>query len=247
MDVQEGQLRAGMNPMQPGFGAEAPSSYGMLDSQALELNPALQAAAPAGPLEPLPEVPEGASTSPAAAAATMAVEAAESATAAAVAGRGGGAPDDADIDEPAATVSSIAAAVLAKIDAGGAAGSTAGGGSGTDGTCVRVVTQQGSWHKFYEEVGGLLLAVSGQPKSALHVPSSSHGGSDRMTEAAGAMVGSVGGVHSSAGSASGSDGKQGLGINSQLSVTPEAAADVIRVIELALQSSKEGRTLLFDA
>lgn len=42
MDVQEEQLRAGMNPMQPGFGAERPASYGTLASQAFELDPALQ-------------------------------------------------------------------------------------------------------------------------------------------------------------------------------------------------------------
>lgn len=251
MDVQEGQLRAGMNPMQPGFGAERPSSYGVLDSQALELDPALQAPAPAGPLEALPELPEGTPTaaSPAAAAAAVAAEATEAALEAATAAAMAGRVDSVQMDDscPAATVSSIAAAVLAKIDAGG---SSTGGGSGADGTQVKVVTQQGCWHKFYEEVGVILLAANGQHVPVLHASGGGHamrsssGGLDSITEAAGALTGSKG-IDGRGGSFSGSSGR-GSGINSQLSVAPEAAAEVICVIELAMQSSKEGRTLPYD-
>jgi len=245
MDVQEEQLRAGMNPMQPGFGAEHPDSYGVLDSQALELNPALQAPAPAGPLEPLPEVPEAAPVSPAAAAASVALEARDSAleaaTAAAMAGRIDTASSAA---EPAATVSSIAAVVLAKIDAGAPA---AGGGS-AGGSRVKVVTQQGCWHKLYEEIGGLLLSARGQGKAVL--PAASVSTPSRATETAGttaaaAAEGVVGSRETE--QAAVSTGLRGGGINSQLTVEPEAAAEVIRVIELAAQSSQQGCTLAWDS
>lgn len=223
MDVQEEQLRAGMSPVEPGFGADKPENYGVLHSQALEMDPALShTTAPAGPFEVLSEVPEGGvaapapaaaaatiPTSPAAAAASVAAaardDALEAATAAALAGRRMGRgpttaqPEDSKEGAAAVTVSSIATAVLAKIDAGA---SITGGGNSRQGACVKLVTQPGCWHTFYEEVGRLLLA-------------------------------GVGG------------GGGGRGINDQLSVAPEAAAQVIRVIELAVQSSKEGRTVAF--
>lgn len=252
LDVQEEQLRSGMVPMQPGFGAERPSAYGVLDSQALELDPALCAPAPAGPLEALPELPEGTPTcaSPAAAAASVAADAAdaalEAATAAAMAGR----VDSVTLDvqggkQPAVTVSSIATAVLAKIDAG--ASSTPGASGSNGSTSVKVVTQKGCWYRFYEEVGSLLLASKGQ--CVPHMQHSSSGSSGHSmarnaeTEAAGALMGST---------SRGDEGRggsftvvKGGGVNSMLSVQPEAAADVIRVIELTLQSSKEGRTLVY--
>lgn len=248
MDVQAGQQRAGMSPTQPGFGAEAPSSYGVLDSQALELDPALQAPAPAGPMESLPELPEGTPTaaSPAAAAAAIAIEARdaalEAATAAALAGKLEPAQAAHGEHCPTATVSSIAAAVLARIDAGGS--ST--GGGGNEGTRVMVVTQQGSWHRFYEEVAMILLGSNGQP--SLHAAARTHSGGalDSMAEAAGALTaaGSGRGGSSFSGSGSGA-GRRGGAINGQLAVAPEAAAEVIRVIEMPMQSSKEGRTLMY--
>jgi hypothetical protein len=145
------------------------------------------------------------------------------------------------LGDSTATVSSIAAAVLAKIDAGGS--STGGGGKQTDSTSIKVVTQQGCWHRFYEEVGMIMLAAKGQPAPALFAAAGSHtgGAADSMTEAAGALTGSKG-TDARSGSFSSSSGRAS-GINSQLSVPPEAAADVIRVIELAMQSSSEGRTL----
>lgn len=164
-------------------------------------------------------------------------------TVAAMAGRVGMAAD-----EPAATVSSIAAAVLAKIDAGG---SSTPGGSSSDSTLIKVVTQQGCWYKFYEEVASILLAASGQHVPHTHSMSRSHssGAVDAVTEAAGVILGSRG-VEGRGGSFSsghhGAVSSKGSGINSQLSVVPEAAADVIRVIEMVMQSSSEGRTLKFD-
>jgi hypothetical protein len=148
-------------------------------------------------------------------------------------------------ENSAATVSSIAAAVLAKIDAGGS--STGGSGKQTDSTSIKVVTQQGCWHRFYEEVGVILLAAKGLPAPALFAANGAHtdGAADSMTEAAGALTGSKG-TDGRSGSFSNSSGKAG-GINSQLSVTPEAAADVIHVIELAMQSSSEGRTVDYAA
>lgn len=242
MDVQEGQLRAGMSPTQPGFRAELPSSYGVLDSQALELDPALQAPAPAGPMESLPELPEGTPTA-ASSAAAIAVEARdaalEAATTAALAGKMEPAHAPHREHCPTATVSSIAAAVLARIDAGGS--STGGGGS--EGTHVTVVTQQGCWHRFYEEVAMILLGSNGQP--SLHASGRTHssGALDSMSEAAGALTAAGSGRD---GSFSGSDaGRRGGGINGQLAVAPEAAAEVIVVIEMAMQSSKEGCTLMY--
>jgi hypothetical protein len=198
-------------------------------------------------MEALPELPEGTATcaSPAAAAAAVAADAAdaalEAATAAAMAGR----VDSVNLDvqggkQPTVTVSSIATAVLAKIDAG--ASRTPGASGSSSGASVKVVTQQGCWYRFYEEVGALLLASKGQRVPLMHSSGSSSGHSmarNAETEAAGALMGSA-----SRGEGS-FTGEKGGGINSMLSVQPEAAADVIRVIEMTLQSSKEGRTLVF--
>jgi hypothetical protein len=136
--------------------------------------------------------------------------------------------------------------VLAKIDAGGS--STAGGGS--EGTRVKVVTQQGCWYRFYDDLASILLGSNGQP--SLHASGRTHSGGalDSMAEAAGALTapGSSRGAGSFSGSVSGvgsRGGGGGSGINGQLAVVPEAAAEVIRVIEMAMQSSKEGRTLMY--
>jgi hypothetical protein len=152
-----------------------------------------------------------------------------------------------DVKHPAVTVSSIATAVLAKIDAG--ASSTPGASGSNGSTSVKVVTQQGCWYRFYEEVGSLLLASKGQRVPSMHHSSSGSSGHSMArnaeSEAAGALMGSSSSRGDEGRGGSFAGGKGG-GVNSMLSVQPEAAADVIRVIEMTLQSSKEGRTLVYE-
>lgn len=88
-----------------------------------------------------------------------------------------------------------------------------GGGSGK-GAVVNVITAAGRWVEFYQGIADILLGAPEQQQQQT-----------ASKETAGTGVAAAG------------------DLNCALAVQPEQAAEVIRLIEAATQSSKEGRTI----
>lgn len=91
----------------------------------------------------------------------------------------------------------------------------------SSGATVHVVTERGCWMEFYDNIANILLGKIQQ-----------QGQQGRSSAAAPAPDGAPEDAAAAA-----SD------LNSLLAVQPEQAAQVIRLIEAAMQSSKEGRTI----
>jgi hypothetical protein len=238
MDVQEGQLRAGMSPLDAGFGVEGSTACsGVLDTLAVDLvtltkvsgvtlgdktSPGLESVVEDQPLEG---------------------DMAAANTAAA------GVSDNSDKRAaiyPSADVATVAAAVLAGKDAGVTFNSTG------DGSKLRVITEDGCWSEFYNNIAQILLGhgcnAPGTSASNDNVNAAAAGEAPiGMVEAAAAIAApGSSGISSRGSSSSGRCGLHQGNINSKLVVQPEQAADVIWLIELAMKSASEGRTIRFD-
>lgn len=107
--------------------------------------------------------------------------------------------------------------VQAAQAAGDAAAPAVSSGGSSMGAVVNVVTEAGRWFEFYQGIANILLGVPEQEQQQT-----------ASGETAGAEV---------AGVAAGGE------LNNMLAVQPEQAAEVIRLIEAATKSSKEGRTI----
>eukprot|EP00775_Hariotina_reticulata_P002708 gene2708-biopygen4325 len=231
MDVQEGQLRAGMSPVSPGFGVEGSAGCrGVLDTLAVDLatlNQTLGVALhdkPSPGLEPLLEDQCLEMDQPAAAAAAGAAAIANTSN---------------EVHTlPSVNVATIAAAVLAEKDAGVS--------SSSEGSKLQIMTEPGCWMEFYNNVAHILLGDCCKLAAAVGENSNAAAAGEApvgVIEAA-AVAAAAAGPGSGSSSSSNCDfpGK----LNSELVVQPEQAADVIRLIELAIQSSNDGQTIRLD-
>jgi hypothetical protein len=99
---------------------------------------------------------------------------------------------------------------------------------------------------FYNEIASILLgdaaaAVAAPQAGTVPQPQQQTAGAEARGSAGDQVAEPAGG--GAAAAAGGKVGGSGDSISSRLSVRPEQAAEVIRLIEVAMQSSKERRTI----
>ncbi|KAF6262744.1 hypothetical protein COO60DRAFT_1699156 [Scenedesmus sp. NREL 46B-D3] len=139
---------------------------------------------------------------------------------------------------PAAAASSCTAVDLGWVRAGMLAHATKGSTAepGGSGAVVRVATPRGCWMAFYDEIASILLGEAAVAVAGLAEAAAQRTAQQAQGETASSEPSSWGG-----GSAATAGG--GSDVSARLSVRPEQAAEVIRLIEAAMQSSKEGHTI----
>jgi hypothetical protein len=145
----------------------------------------------------------------------------------------------------AAAGSSCTAAVdLAGVQAGMLAHVAKGGNAapGSSGAVVQVATPRGCWMGFYDEIASILLGDAAVAVAAPQADTATQKAAQQAQQKTAAADASLTGGDSAADAPAG-EVSSSVGISSRLSVRPEQAAEVIRLIEAAMQSSREGRTI----
>jgi scyllo-inositol 2-dehydrogenase (NADP+) len=139
---------------------------------------------------------------------------------------------------PTVDAAAVAAGVLAKVDSGGVAAAAA-GAAANSGAVLKVITERGRWKDFYNNVAEVLLAKKGLDASE------GPGGALGSIAEAPASAAPPAAAAAQSGSSSSTGGNE-VHLNSMLAVKPEEAVEVIRLIEAAMQSSQEGRTVYLN-